>query len=112
MSTQFYIAGQRVDWDDYDSWAEVGAGYAAEFFQLVGLPQESCGSIRARDLRIKLKAALSTEIRDFDCGSTVYQDGQGVVSVPRSGAEVLSRRMRELLKLCETAGDLGRINWS
>ena len=50
--------------------------------------------------------ARSAEVAD------ALQDGQGVVSVPRSGAEVLSRRMRELLKLCETAGDLGRINWS
>lgn len=112
MAVQFYISGQDYTFEGNDpAMTEVGNAYAVTFFALLGLDLEDpCGDMRATALLSRVENALGQTVPEFNAGGGVYQGGSEVHTL-RSGSEVCTRRLNELKKVCEEAGELGRVVW-
>ena len=130
MGTQFTIEGRRIDWSESDSGqlelametllVDVHNANAKAIFRLLGMPtdEQPCGSMAAPVLRLLVQGALmagaDSEYRPPSTHRGWPERGMGRCRVIDGGVnpDRLEARLRQLLKLCDTAGRTGVIRWS
>lgn len=110
MGTMFWVGGVSYDPEDAETYVSVTYSTCADIFQrlrLVGDPVG--GELRARDLRLLCKQALeSEEAKQDDSLPEVHEGRYHFMGRP---AGRINMRIEQLLKLCESAGELGLIYW-
>ena len=110
MSTTFSIAGRRYDVDDESTYVNLSSVNARELLKMLGLENdELLGEFRARGLVPRCKEVLRALRAQGDEGEEGVTEGRYHFAGRSPG--LLTRRAKELLALCEKAGELGLITW-
>jgi RAB protein geranylgeranyltransferase component A len=121
MSTTFTISGKQYDFENEDEigYMNLSNSNATDILNVLGInPNDEYGSlygsIRARDLRKKCEIALKTlsPVNDESIPqSTLMETGKATIINCGRESGYLTKRIGELLKLSQMAGELGMIVW-
>jgi hypothetical protein len=111
MGATFCIRGVGYDVDDYSSFVDMSYSTCEEIFARLRIDADVvAGEIRAKELKVRCEAALESPEAAQDGGlPAVQEDNYHFMGRP---AGRINLRIKELLTLCERAGELGLIHWA
>lgn len=112
MSITFSIRGESYDVDDSKTYMNLSNVNAKELYIRLGFDTfagECFGEMRARELAGLCRRELTPTKRCLDVGLPPHNE-RGYTFAGRPAGRI-NMRIKELLDLCERAGDLGLISW-
>ena len=111
MSVTFSIRGRAAELEAYDTYVNLSSVNCRDMFERLGVGDQDdlIGEMRARELGERCRKALASPEAEQDRGLPSYEEGR-YMFVGRPAGRI-NMRIKELLALCETAGELGLIYW-
>lgn len=111
MSVTFSIRGVDLDVEDFSTYVNLSNANARVLLRGMGLPHFSLeGELRAKDMATKCQVYLTALEERGDEGEKGFSEKRFHFFGRSPG--LLTKRTKELLALCEKAGDLGWVTWA
>ena len=114
MSVTFSVVGTEVDYETGTGYVNMANGNARSVLLALGVNDDDlCGSMRGRELTKRCEKALSMKLpgdEGFDPSVEKGETGPTIVYCGRPAGYV-SARIREILELAKSAGDIGVVSW-